>query len=114
LTILNLAGRTLAMVIGILGAIVAFIITILNFTVKLFTVGFGNAHTPTGIAMSIIALIGALIAIPFPTVSAVLMVIAGIVMLFVAGGWGILPLIILAIAAIFAFLDRHHARRARV
>ena len=114
MTILKLAGRTLAMVIGILGAIVALIITLLNFTVKLFAIGFGNAHTPTGIAMSILALIGALIAIPFPTVSALLMVIAGIVMLFVAGGWGILPLIILVIAAIFAFLDRRTRRRALV
>jgi hypothetical protein len=110
MSIMNLAGRTLAMGIGIAGAVVALIVTFINFLVKNIQAGgLGNAHTPTGIAMAILAGVGAVLALPFPMTSAVLMLIAGIGMLFVAGGWGAIPLVILAVGALFAYLDRKKA-----
>jgi hypothetical protein len=109
-TIMNFAGRTLAMVVGVVGALLAFIITVINFFIKNISAGgLGNAHTPTGITMSLLALVGALIALPFPLTSAAAMLVAGVVMLFVAGGLGAIPLIVLAIAAVLAFLDRKKA-----
>jgi hypothetical protein len=110
MTIMNFAGRTLAMAIGIAGAVVALIVTFINFLVKNISAGgLGNAHTPTGLALSILAGVGAVLALPFPMTSAVLMLLAGIGMLFVAGGWGVIPLIVLGVAALFAFLDRKKA-----
>ncbi len=114
MTVLKLAGRTVAMIVGILGAVVALVVTIINFGVKNIEAGsLGNAHTPTGLGMTLLAFIGALIALPFPTVSAILMLIAGIVMVLVAGWLGVIPLIIMALAALFAFLDRPSRRAAR-
>jgi len=108
----RLVGRTAAMAIGIIGAILAFVITIINFSIKAIGTGaLGSAHTPTGIAMSVLALIGALIAVPFPMTAAVVMLVAGIVMIFVAGGLGIIPLVFLAVAALLAFMDRRKEAR---
>jgi hypothetical protein len=110
MTILNFAGRTLALAVGVVGAILALITTTINFFIKNISAGgLGNAHTPTGIAMSLLALVGVLLALPFPLTSAVIMLVAGVVMLFVAGGLGTIPLVVLAIAAILAYLDRKPA-----
>lgn len=112
MTILRFAGRTVALVIGLVGAVVALFITFINFFIKNIAAGgLGNAHTPTGIFLSLLAGVGALLAFFFPTAAAVLMLLAGIGMLFVAGGWGVIPLIILAVAALLAFLDRSRAAR---
>jgi hypothetical protein len=105
----RLLGRAGAMVLGIIGAILAFIITLVNFGIKASTEGLGSAHTPTGLAMGVLALVGAFIALPFPMTSAVAMLVAGIVMIFVAGGLGVIPLVFLAAAALLAFLDRRKA-----
>lgn len=99
--------RGVGMIVGIIGAILGLLFTFINFGVRAFASGIGSAHTPTGIAMSILAFIGALLALPFPTVSAVLMLIAGIVLVVIQGWLGVLPLIVLAIAAIMVFLDRN-------
>lgn len=103
--------RLIGGIIGIIGAIVALIVTLVNFAVKAFMNGLGTAHTPTGIGMTILALIGAVIAIFFPRTSSVLMLIAGIVMIFVAGAWGVIPLVILAVAALLVFLDRNPKKK---
>ena len=105
--------RVFGMVIGIIGALLAFIITIVHFTLKAIQVqAIGSGHTPTGLAMSVLALIGALIALPFPTVSAIVMLIAGVVMIYVAGGLGVLPFFVLAVAAVLVFLDRGRKKAA--
>jgi hypothetical protein len=100
--------RLVGAVIGIIGAIVALIVTLINFGVKAIqNGGLGTAHTPTGIGMFILALIGAIIAFFFPKTSSALMLIAGIVMIFVAGVAGVIPLVILAIAALIVFFDQN-------
>jgi len=105
--LVRLTLRVFGMVIGIIGALLAFIITLVHFTMKAIEVqAIGSGHTPTGLAMSGLALIGALIAVPFPVVSAIAMLIAGAVMLYVAGALGAAPLIVLAVAALLVFLDR--------
>ena len=115
MALLRDAFRVIGMVVGIVGALLAFIVTIIHFIFKaIVSNGLGTGHTPTGIALSILALIGALIALPFPLVSGVLMLIAGIGMFFVAGGLGALPFFVLAIAALLVFLDRNRRVAARV
>jgi hypothetical protein len=110
MTILRFAGRTVALVVGLFGALIAFFVTIINFFSKNIAAGgLGNAHTPTGIFLTLLAAVGAVLALLFPRVAAVLMLVAGVGMLFVAGWLGVIPLVILAIAALLAFLDRRRA-----
>lgn len=111
----NIAGRILGMIVGLVGAVIALVETILSVGGKWFEVmtGVGNptSHGFLGTIAFILALVGALIALPFGTASAVLMAIAGLMMLYVVGGWGIIPLIFLGLAAILVYLDRGSARK---
>jgi hypothetical protein len=109
--ILNLAGRTLGMIVGIIGALLALIVTI--FTVigahasELFNVAnTSKSHGFLGTVAFVVGLVGALLSLPSAMVAAILMAIAGLLMLYVAGGWGIIPLIFLGLGAILVFLDR--------
>lgn len=108
--ILNLAGRTLGMIVGIIGALLALLITIITViayhTDQLFDVSGKHSHGFLGTVAFVVGLVGALLSLPSATVAAVLMAIAGLLMLYVAGGWGIIPLIFLGVAAVLVFLDR--------
>jgi hypothetical protein len=115
MSVLNIAGRTLGMILGLVGAVLAFVITL--FTVAGRHIGdivnpssAGTSHGFLGTVAFIIGLVGALLALPSATVSAVLMLIAGLLMLYVAGGWGVIPLILLGLGAVLVFLDRNAAR----
>ena len=117
MTILKLAGRTLGMIIGVIGAFVALLVTI--FTVvaghleKAINPGTGGStHGFIGFLSFLVGLIGALIAIPFPSAAALLMVVAGLAMIYVAGAWAILGAPLLIIGAILAFLDRSRSSSA--
>jgi hypothetical protein len=111
MTVLNIAARTVGMIIGLVGAVIAFVITI--FTVAARHIGdlvnpgtTATSHGFLGIVAFIVGLVGALLALPSPIVSAVLMVIAGLLMLYVAGAWGIIPLVLLVVGAVLVYLDR--------
>jgi hypothetical protein len=112
--ILNMAGRVVGMIVGIVGAILALLITIFTViafhTEQLFDVAGKHSHGFLGFVAFIVALIGALLSLPSAMVAAVLMALAGLLMLYVAGGWGIIPLIFLGLAAVLVFLDRGKAR----
>jgi hypothetical protein len=58
----------------------------------------------------VVGLVGALLALPSALISAVLMALAGLLMLYVAGGWGIIPLVFLGLGAVLVFLDRGGAK----
>jgi hypothetical protein len=105
-TIFESVLRGIGMIVGIVGALLGLLFTFIHFGVKLADGAFGTAHTPTAIAMSIIAFLGALLAIPFPVVSAVVMLVAGIVLIIAIQGFGVVPFIFLLIAAALVFLDR--------
>jgi hypothetical protein len=115
MSVLNIAGRTLGMILGLVGAILAFVITL--FTVAGRHIGdivnpgtTGTSHGFLGTVAFIVGLVGALLALPSATVGAVLMLVAGLLMLYVAGAWGVIPLIFLGLGAVLAFLDRGSAR----
>lgn len=114
MTILKFAGRTLAMIIGIIGAIVALLVTIVTVGAKYLSYAFNPASTASshgfiGTLCFIVGLIGAIIAIPFPSAAALLMVVAGLAMIYVAGWGAVIGAPLLIIGAILAFLDRKKA-----
>lgn len=112
--ILNMAGRLVAMILGIIGALLALIVTLFSVigfhTNQLFEVTGTSSHGFIGFLCFVVGLIGALLSFPAATVAAVLMALSGLMMIYVAGGWGVIPLIFLGLAAILAFLDRGKAR----
>ncbi len=118
MSIFKLAGRVAALVIGIVGSVVALIVTLITVvafhTNQLFdTSGLTNtshSHGFIGFLCFVLGVIGSLAAILFPGFATLLLLIAGLVMLYVAGGWGLIPLVILALAAWLAFADRSSAR----
>lgn len=59
--------------------------------------------------MQILNMAGRLVAMVLGIIGA-LLALAGLMMLYVAGWWGVIPLIFLGLAAILAFLDRGKAR----
>ena len=118
MNIFKLAGRVAALVIGLVGSIVALIVTLVSVvafhTNQLFdtsSVATGHSHGFIGFLCFVLGVIGSLAALLFPGFAALLLLIAGLVMLYVAGGWGVIPLIILALAAWLAYADRSTARR---
>jgi hypothetical protein len=116
MSILNIAGRIIAMVLGIIGAIIALIEVIVSVGSKWFeqATGVGNptSHGFLGTLAFLLGIIGALLALPFGEAGAVLMAIAGLIMLYVTGWVGIIPFIFLILGAILAYLDRGAKRRA--
>ena len=116
MTILKFAGRTLAMVLGLLGAFVSLVVNLaysgihdlLNFTQNTPH----TTHGGWGFILFLVGLIGALIPIAFPEAAAVLMLVAAIGMFFVVKGWAIIGSIFLILGAILAFLDRKSKRAA--
>ncbi|MDE3230685.1 MAG: hypothetical protein KGO05_12470 [Chloroflexota bacterium] len=116
--ILKLAGRVVALVIGLIGSVVSILITIITVvafhTSQLFdTSGVldpNRSHGFIGFLAFLVGVIGSLLVVFAPTTGAVLLLIGGLAMLYVAGVWGIIPLVILGIAALIAFADRSRAR----
>lgn len=120
MTILKLTGRVVAMIVGIVGSLLALLVTTITVVAyhlnQLFdTSGLldtRRSHGFVGLLSFVVGIIGSLLALLFPSTAAVLLLIAGLAMVYVAGGWGVVPLVVLGLAALLAFLDRRRAARA--
>jgi hypothetical protein len=102
------------MIAGIIGAIISLIVNAANSTVaRVINFTDPKTHGGWGLILGLVGLIGALIAIPFPEVAAILMLVAGIGMFFIVP-WGLALFgsILLFIGAILAYLDRSSKRSA--
>ena len=102
--------RTLAMIIGIVGAIVALIVNIVysgyHDLFRLAGTNLGNTHGFIGLGLFVVGLIGALIAIPWPRTAALLMLISALGFIYVVHLGALIASPLLLIAALLAFLDR--------
>ncbi len=99
--------RTLAMLIGLLGVVIAFIINILysSFHVLGRVAGITNdqSHFFFGLLVILIGFVGSIMALFFPIVGAVLLAVAGIAFFFIAGWWALLASPFLLVAAVLAY-----------
>jgi hypothetical protein len=102
----KIALRLLATIIGIVGSIVALIVSISASVIKDATGNHNQAHGFVGLLLVVISFIGALIAVPFPVTAALLMLIGGLGMIYVAGFGAIIGAPLLLIAAALAYMDR--------
>ena len=101
--------RTIAMLIGLFGVIVAFVINFLYSFIhvlgRVSGITSNQSHFFFGLLVILIGFVGSLLALFVPIVGAVLLVVAGIAFFFIAGWWALLASPFLLIAAVLAFKE---------
>ena len=99
--------RVLALITGLFGVLVAFIINLLYsfFHVLARVAGITNnqTHFFWGLLVILIGVVGSLLVLVLPISAAVLLVVAGIAFFFIAGWWALLASPFLLIAAALAY-----------
>lgn len=99
--------RILAMILGLVGVVIAFIINLLYSSLhvvgRISGITNDQTHFFWGLLVVFIGLIGSLFALFFPSVGVVLLVVAGIAFFFIAGWWALLASPFLLIAAFLAY-----------
>lgn len=108
--------RILALIAGVFGAVIGFVINILNSSLRFVgqIAGFTNTggHIFIGTVVAIIACIAALI-IPFaPEVAAVILILCTIAFFFAIGWWALIPAVFLLLGAWLAMRSRVERRSA--
>lgn len=116
MAIFNIAGRIVALILGIIGSIIALIEVIVSVSTRHIGDLMNPASTSTshgflGTLAFIIGIVGSLIGLPFGEIGAILLAIAGLLMLYVTGWAGIIPFIFLIVAAVLMYLDRGAKRK---
>jgi hypothetical protein len=107
----KIALRFLAMIVGLVGSVLALIFDFLTSVIKDLTGNHNTSHGIIGLLLTLLAFVGALAAVPSGFIAAALLVIAGVGLFFALGvGPAIVPAIFLFAAAILAYLDRSRAR----
>ena len=108
--------RTLALLIGLFGVVIAFFINILYSTFHVLgrVAGITNdrSHFFWGLLVVLIGLVGSLLVAFRPLVGAVLLVVAAIAFFFIVGWWALLASPFMLIAAALAF--KHTRARPQV
>ena len=103
----RLSIRVLALIVGLFGVIVAFIINLLysflHVLGRVAGITSDQSHFFWGLLVIFIGLVGSLFALFIPTAGVVLLVVAGIAFFFIAGWWALLASPFLLIAALLAF-----------
>ena len=104
------ALRTIALIVGLIGAILALIIdvlySLLHALAHVTGVSNDRTHFFYGLVVVIVGAIGAFLAPIQPIIAAVLLVIAGIAFFFVVGWWALFTLPFFLIAAALTFSNR--------
>lgn len=102
--------RTIAMIVGLIGTVLAFIIDILYSLAHVLgrVAGFTNdtSHFFWGLLVVLGALAGSLLAPIFAIGAAVLLLAAGIGFFFVVGWWAVIASVFLFVAALLTFSNR--------
>lgn len=108
---MKIIGRIGALLCGLIGTILALIINVAYSAVH-DALRLGGAktieqsHGFIGLALVVVGFAGALLALPSPTVAALLMLVAAIGLFFVVKVYALLASFFFIVAALLAFLDR--------
>jgi hypothetical protein len=107
---MNFAGRTLALISGIIGGVIGFIINILNSSLHFVgqIVGFTDSggHLFIGTLVAIVACVGAILVMFSPEVGGILLILCTIGFFFAIGWWALIPAIFLLLGAWLALRAR--------
>lgn len=108
---MRIAGRILALILGLFASAIALVVNILYSTVHraiqvLGTTGVHDTHGFIGFLLVCVGVLGSILALFVPTAAAVLLLGAGIGMFFVVKGYAIFSILFFVLAAVCAFADR--------
>ena len=99
--------RIAALLIGLLGVVIAFVINLLYSTLhvlgRITGITADQSHFFWGLFVILIGFVGSLLALFIPTVGVVLLAVAGIAFFFIAGWWALLASPFLLVAAFLAY-----------
>jgi hypothetical protein len=105
----------MAMAIGLVGAVIAFVVNALyslaHVLGRMTGITADRSHFFIGTGLTIVAVIGALCMAGAPEVGAVLLVLATIGFFLIVGWWAVIPAIFLLSAAALAVVNRHEYHR---
>ena len=107
---MRLSLRTLALILGLIGALVGFIVSmfysLFHVLGRVAGITADSSHFFIGLGLTIVAVVGALLAPISGIVAALLMLAAVVGFAFIVGWWAILPAIFLVPAIVLAFSNR--------
>jgi hypothetical protein len=107
--------RFIAMLLGLVGAVIALIINVLTSFTHAIAAASGaqvsQSHGFYGLALFAVALVGSFLALPRPRTASAFLLVAGVGFYFVLGWWTLLASPFLLLAAVLAFLDRTNAAK---
>ncbi|MGO8951270.1 MAG: hypothetical protein ACLQUY_27165 [Ktedonobacterales bacterium] len=113
---MHLPMRTLALILGIIGAVIGFVINIANSSLHFVgqLMGFTNSggHLFIGTLVSIVAVIGAILILFAPEVGAILLILCTIGYFAAIGWWALIPAIFLLLGAWLGFQSRSERQSA--
>jgi len=108
--------RTLALILGIVGAVIGFVINILNssmhFVGQILGITNSGGHLFIGSLVSIIAVIGAILVLFAPEVGGVILILCTIGYFFAIGWWALIPAVFLLLGAWLALRVRSERQSA--
>ncbi|MBO0707662.1 MAG: hypothetical protein J2P44_04800 [Candidatus Dormibacteraeota bacterium] len=113
---MTIISRILALILGLVGCAIAFIVDISYSTFHRAVGMLGDAnldrtHGFIGFGLVLVGLVGSILALFSPIAAAILLLIAGIGLFFVVKGFAVFSILFFVLAAVFAFLGRHHHHR---
>jgi hypothetical protein len=113
---MNIPVRTLALISGIIGGVIGFIINILNsslrFVGQIANITDSGGHLFIGTLVAIVACIAAILVMFAPEVGAILLILCAIGFFFAIGWWALIPAIFLLVGAWLAMRTRAHREPA--
>jgi hypothetical protein len=108
---MKLIGRLGALIVGLIGFVLGLILDAIHSTIKHVLDPGSTTHGFIALLFLVVGLVGSLIALFAPRASALLLLIAAIgFIIFVGFGFGIVPALIMLLAAFLAYIDRSKAR----
>lgn len=108
-------ARILALILGLVGSIIAFLVDISYSTFHHMAGILGDAHLSRthgfiGFGLVLVGVLASFLALFAPVPAAILLLVVGIALFFVVKGFAIFSILFFVLAAVFAFLGRHHHR----
>ncbi|HEV8194325.1 MAG TPA: hypothetical protein VGP82_22980 [Ktedonobacterales bacterium] len=107
---MNIPVRMLALISGIIGGVIGFIINVLNSSLRFVgqIVNFTDSggHLFIGTLVAIVACVGAIIVMFAPEVGAILLLLSAVGFFFAIGWWALIPAIFLLTGAWLAMRAR--------
>jgi hypothetical protein len=108
---MKLIGRLGALIVGVVGFVAGFIFNVAHSTFAHLFEPSNTTHGFIALLFLVVGLIGALIALFAPRIAALLLVVSAVgFIIFVGFLVGIIPAILLLIAAVLAFIDQGKVR----